>query len=649
MDLRTLFPRTLVAPESDPPGAVSVSSYGSKESAAVLGALFVRVYFERGVARRLGWRGILPNSAGLPAWSCRVAGSLHTFGLYFDKEVASPLEKPAPGMPPSPSSSIWGAFKLFIFPEPDATVLETFPLQALSLAMSSDYQYFIRNFVRFPELSASFYAGELNLGLNLNNTGLALELNAPLRQRIFALDGVRNGQGEYIVRPRQAEADFPAFRLLLPLLSVLAASLEEVFTESCRFFSGHKVYIPKGFDAGRHLHDCPEYKGVSLSIRAELGEPVSGAKPLPRKFGALPLQSKGGKNSLSEKRPVLHILSGFLGSGKTTFLKEWLNFLHDKNRFTGVVQNEFGAIGLDAHILKGETVVEELDDGCVCCSLADSLRPGLLRLMKALPAHEFILETSGLANSVYVREAVEELSDLVVPGLTLVVVDALDLVMSSVQVTAKSDFIPHFSGVRLEQIISADVLIINKTDLINAEQLALIESGLSAINNKAAILRAEWGRIPFSRLDAIHAERCTAKILPGCLASHVFEGLQNHTPSHLPPEHKQGQTHNNTKDSTQPENLLLAPVFPGTQHHPHTHMVEGYNSRLLEFAGPLSRAELYNALQTYMPGVCRIKGVVEIAEEGLTTVQYSAGRLELEPCPQEMPKTGYLVFIGKDI
>lgn len=649
MDLRTLFPRPLVAPERNPSGPVPVSGSGSEESAAVLRALFVRIYFERGVARRLGWRGILPNSAELPAWSCRVAGSPHTFGLSFDKELSSPLAQPTPDMPGSPSTSIWGTFKLFIFPEPDAIVLETFPLQALSLAMSDDYQHFVRSFVRFPELSAPFYAGKLNLGLNLNNAGLALELTAPVRQRFFALDGVRNGQGDYIVKPRQAEADFPAFRLLLPLLTVLAASLEEVFAERCRFFSGHKVYIPKGFDAGRQLHDCPEYKGVSLRIRAELGEPVSGSTPLPRKLRALPLQTKGGKSGLLEKRPVLHILSGFLGSGKTTLLKEWLNFLHDKNRFTGVVQNEFGAIGLDAHLLKGETVVEELDDGCVCCSLADSLRPGLLRLMEALPAHEFILETSGLANSAYVREAVDELGDLVVPGLTLVVVDALDLVMSSAPVTAQSDFMPLFSGVRLEQVISADVLIINKTDLVSTAQVAIIENGLLEINHKAEILRAERGRIPFASLDAIYAERHAARILPGRFAGHVFEDMPNHTEAHLSPVPGQEQVHHTAQDSSQSENTLLSPPLPDKQHHPHTHTEEGYNSHLLEFAGPLSRVALYAALQSYIPGVCRIKGIVEIAEEGLTTVQYSAGRLELEPCPQENPRTGYLIFIGKDL
>lgn len=114
---------------------------------------------------------------------------------------------------------------------------------------------------------------------------------------------------------------------------------------------------------------------------------------------------------------MLHILTGFLGSGKTTFLRQWLDFLHGRERYTGVIQNEFGEIGLDAALLRGETQVEALDEGCVCCSLADSLRPGLLRLIGDMPAEQFILETTGLANPANVMEALSELRDIVQPGL----------------------------------------------------------------------------------------------------------------------------------------------------------------------------------------------------------------------------------------
>ena len=63
----------------------------------------------------------------------------------------------------------------------------------------------------------------------------------------------------------------------------------------------------------------------------------------------------------------------------------------------------------------------------MCCSLADSLRPGLLRLIGDMPAEQFILETTGLANPANVMEALSELRDIVQPGLVITVADALDL------------------------------------------------------------------------------------------------------------------------------------------------------------------------------------------------------------------------------
>ena len=63
----------------------------------------------------------------------------------------------------------------------------------------------------------------------------------------------------------------------------------------------------------------------------------------------------------------------------------------------------------------------------MCCSLADSLRPGLLRLIGDMPAEQFILETTGLANPANVMEALSELRDIVQPGLVITVADALTI------------------------------------------------------------------------------------------------------------------------------------------------------------------------------------------------------------------------------
>lgn len=623
MNLSALFPRPLNAPQQN--------SY-SDECAAVLGALFVRAYFERGAAWRMGWRGILPNSAALPAWTCRVAGSEHTYGILFDGEEA--LGTHGSGG----ATGIRGRFSLFVFPEANSPLLEQFPLRALSVALRSGYGLFMRNFATDVNLqeAMAFQVGTLNMEMALDGSGLAFVLEAPIRRRIISLDGLFAVGGQCVIPPGGAEVDYPAFRLLLPLFGLLAKSLEEIFTENCTYSSGHLPWMGEAFDRQGQLRNLTEHSGVLERMQAQIGYPVAGGTVLLRSLSFLPLKAERNRTVINEHRPVLHMLTGFLGSGKTTLLKEWLNFLHDKNRFTGVMQNEFGKVGLDALLLKGEAVVEELDEGCVCCSLADSLRPGLQRLLAELPARECILETTGLANPEYVLEALEDLSDIAVPGLVITLVDALELA-PSLQAASGSALpeLPEFEGIRKAQIASADVLVLNKADAVKPCELEAIAASLVKLNGRAEIMLAEWGRIPFARLDAIYEKREAGRnrAAQASQSKAAIGGLRKYGSS---------------SQTTAAFNLLpLEDAISAQPHHrEHTHEQEGYGSRLLEFEGALALEDLMSLLKKFMPQMCRIKGLVDISGEGPTTVQYAAGQLLLEPYLQKTEHCGYLVLIG---
>ena len=299
--------------------------------------------------------------------------------------------------------------------------------------------------------------------------------------------------------------------------------------------------------------------------------------------------------------PVLHILTGFLGSGKTTFLRQWLDFLHGRERYTGVIQNEFGEIGLDAALLRGETQVEALDEGCVCCSLADSLRPGLLRLIGDMPAEQFILETTGLANPANVMEALSELRDIVQPGLVITVADALDLCRSEGDI----------AGIRRAQAARADVIILNKADTVEPAALEALAERLRALNRQALILPARHGAVAFAELDAFYADWADRRGTP--------------LPSHRPALPRFGETV--------------------------THADEGFVSAALRLSAPLDEAALLALLDGAGPGLCRAKGVVDLRLDGgvtvPATVQYAAGRMGFEPAPEGEER--YLVFIGTDI
>jgi G3E family GTPase len=302
-------------------------------------------------------------------------------------------------------------------------------------------------------------------------------------------------------------------------------------------------------------------------------------------------------------RPVLHVLTGFLGAGKTTFLRRWLDFLHGRERYTGVIQNEFGKVELDATLMKNDTLVEALDEGCVCCSLADSLRPGLERIIAAMPAEQFVLETTGLANPANIMEALVGLSDLVIPGLVITVADALDLCGSMEEDTTGSR--PEDSGIRHAQLLKADVIILNKSDMVSSAALEGLSSRLQALNPKALVIPAQYGNIPFGELDA---------------------WIDAHTEARLP--------------SHRPQLMSLGQTAKARS----THEDEGYVAKALTFEAPVAVADLEALLRDAGPGLCRAKGIIEIEGEGVCVVQYAAGQLEITPSPEEKPID--LVLIG---
>lgn len=328
------------------------------------------------------------------------------------------------------------------------------------------------------------------------------------------------------------------------------------------------------------------------------GVPVRPEAVARRTLARLPLRHRprAGESGL----PVLHVLTGFLGAGKTTFLRRWLDFLHGRERYTGVIQNEFGEIGLDAALMRGDTQVEALDEGCVCCSLADSLRPGLLRLAEAMPAEQFILETTGLANPANVMASLAELSDIVQPGLVITVVDALDLARAGDA---------GLCGIRRAQAERADVLVLNKADAVEPPALEALMGRLRALNGQALLLPARYGSIAFAELDAFHSAR--------------LDRLD--------------------RGGTPPSRRPLLPRLGEAV----THAGEGYVSAALRLSGPVSEADVRALIEKAGPGLARAKGVVDLLTgEGTVpaVAQYAAGRLAFEPAPEGEER--YLVFIG---
>ena len=583
MKLESILPRALGASDSD--------------CASIFTSLIMAAHFERTRARALGWRGVRPSASERPAWTCRVAGSDLIFGIRFDGEQEYEATEHTP-------RCLRGWFSLFAFPPSESPLLDRFPLNALHFGLAPMYADAVRDFNGSEYFFQSFCLGQLRLDVSFGGDALALTLEAPARHRVIAVDGVEIESG-WLVKPGQPECDVPSFSLFLRLFSVLTATAEQQLGEDA-FLSRGLHFVPRmQFHSFGGLEECAEEKEAMLSITASFGPFMHMENEGQASIHTLPLRYKPDEmETLS--RPVLHVLTGFLGAGKTTFLRRWLDFLHGRERYTGVIQNEFGKVELDATLMKNDTIVEALDEGCVCCSLADSLRPGLERIIAAMPAEQFVLETTGLANPANIMEALDGLRDLVVPGLVITVTDALDLCgkMDTEEAPADGQH-PEDSGIRHAQILKADVIILNKSDMVSATALEGLSARLHALTPKALVIPAQYGNIAFGELDA---------------------WIDEHTSSRLP--------------SHRPQLMTLSQTVAAHS----THEDEGYVAKALTFEAPVAIADLEALLHDAGPGLCRAKGIIEIEGEGVCVVQYAAGQLEISPAPDEKPLD--LVLIG---
>ena len=194
------------------------------------------------------------------------------------------------------------------------------------------------------------------------------------------------------------------------------------------------------------------------------------------------------------------LVTGPLGSGKTTLLRHILA-MHPA-RFA-IVMNEFGEIAIDSKVIEGKNVrIAELGDGCVCCSLLGEFEAAVTEIIKKVAPEIIIVETTGLAEPealvFNIREALPECR--------------LDGVISVIDADMLVRF-PELGHTTRLQIEGADILLLNKIDLVDSKQIEPLETKLREINPSAAIVRTERCRIDPELLFGIPQSR-EKKIVP---------------------------------------------------------------------------------------------------------------------------------------
>ncbi|MBI3588111.1 GTP-binding protein [Candidatus Micrarchaeota archaeon] len=295
------------------------------------------------------------------------------------------------------------------------------------------------------------------------------------------------------------------------------------------------------------------------------------------------------KQNASQKRVgkvPLTILTGYLGAGKTTLLQRLLHHAQKSGLKLAVLMNEFGEIGIDTKTIKaGRNVdVVEMAGGCVCCSMTGEFEAAVREVIGKFHPEHIVLEATGVAEpdaiAFDVREALPQVR--------------LDAIITIVDADALVRF-PSLGRTGRTQIEMADIILLNKKDLVDAPGMQDARKAVGEINARAAI-------IPTVRCDA------------------------------------------------DPQMLLGVNAEEKKTAKNEAHESEKTGSFVFKAEKPMDETKAAAILEKLPSGIYRAKGFVTVGDgKGVKTLLYNfvAGRAEFEPFAKE-GKTA-LVFIGEGI
>jgi G3E family GTPase len=293
------------------------------------------------------------------------------------------------------------------------------------------------------------------------------------------------------------------------------------------------------------------------------------------------------------------VLTGYLGAGKTTLLNRILTEQH--GRKYAVVINEFGELGVDNDlVVDTDEEVFEMNNGCICCTVRGDLIRIVSGLMKRRGRFDgIIIETTGLANpapvaqTFFVDEGVRSRARL---DAIVTVVDAKHLPQRL-----------QDSHEAADQIAFADVIVLNKTDLVTAEELQAVEEKIRAINRFAVIHRTERAALPIEQV-AFDLNRVLA----------------------MAPDFLTDSEHEHNDDVTSVSFEVEKPIDP-----------EKFNA----WIGAL--------LQEQGPDLLRTKGILSYANEdrrfAFQAVHMIADGDFIGPWKEGEPRVSRIVFIGRNL
>ncbi|WP_439271725.1 CobW family GTP-binding protein [Pseudochrobactrum sp. HB0163] len=349
----------------------------------------------------------------------------------------------------------------------------------------------------------------------------------------------------------------------------------------------------------------------------------------------------------TRKIPVT-VLTGYLGSGKTTLLNRILSENHGKRY--AVIVNEFGEIGIDNDlIVESDEEIYEMNNGCICCTVrGDLIRvvEGLMRRPGRFDA--IIVETTGLADPVPVAQTFfmdDDVRAKTELDAVIALVDAKHLPLRLKDSREAED-----------QIAFADVVLLNKTDLVNAQELADVEATIRAINPHAIIHRTQRAAIDLTKVldrGAFDLQRTL---------DHDPHFLDHDHPDHVcgpdcdhhdhKYDHGHEHSHHHHHDHT------CGPDCDHDHHHGHASAIHDVTVMSVSLrTGELDPAKFFpwiqNVTQVQGPDILRLKGIIAFANDDDRYVVQGVHMIiegdHQRPWKADEKRESRLVFIGRNL
>ncbi|MDW0115428.1 GTP-binding protein [Sporosarcina thermotolerans] len=194
----------------------------------------------------------------------------------------------------------------------------------------------------------------------------------------------------------------------------------------------------------------------------------------------------------------VYLLSGFLGSGKTSLLMNLISELKEIGRKPAVLMNEFGSISIDSDTVgqSQDVPLKELLNGCICCSGSEKTEAQLQGLLEEHDVDVILIETTGAAHPVEALDAVY--SPLFAEKLR---VKGIVTVADTKRWLERDKMSPQIRSLFMEQIRHAHIILANKTDLLTEGELATVSMELSNFNNTAPVIQTTKAQLSFSFIE----------------------------------------------------------------------------------------------------------------------------------------------------